>query len=99
MEGRTLALAQKHNQRHDEDQTEHRSAGQHEKVSIDIAHSLGIVDLTPVVRPVSTVTETEAQRRDLKRRYKKVFGYKPTEQDLVVLRRLVEAAEADRKLQ
>jgi len=44
------------------------------------------------------MSETEAQRRDLKRRYKAIFGYKPVEQDLTQLCQAVETAEADRAL-
>lgn len=84
----------RHDQQHEDEES---AAPRSRKLDLTVPPSYGIMDLTPVGRPVSTLSETETQRRELKRRYKVLFGYKTTEQDLVKLRQAVEAAEAVRK--
>ena len=86
----------RHNQQREEEES---SAPRSRKLDLVAPPSYGIMDLTPVGRPDPILSETEAQRRDLKRRYKALFGYKTTEQDLVKLRQTVEAAEATKSRQ
>lgn len=43
--------------------------------------------------PIQIITLEEQERRDLQRRFKKIFGYKPITKDLEELRHVVAAAE------
>ena len=54
-----------------------------------------VVKADEAAKPVPKVElpQHEIERRELQRRYKKLFGFKPTERDLETLRRLVETAE------
>lgn len=58
-----------------------------------VAHQFVLVEGEEKPQPVSLITAEEQERRDLKARFKRVHGYKPTGKDLVELRRLVEQAE------
>ena len=57
-----------------------------------------LAEEAPLVPPAPLISEVEQTKRDLQRRFKKLFGYKPTGVDPDELLRAVEAAEHTRAL-
>jgi hypothetical protein len=80
-------MAKKKNNRFDD---EYDLAYQ-QHVVIPDQHFTVVIPATPL--PTREISEYEAQRRALCKRYKAVFGFKPVEKNLDVLRQLVEDAE------
>ncbi|KKN14801.1 hypothetical protein LCGC14_0992510 [marine sediment metagenome] len=56
-------------------------------------HKFVLVEGEEKPQPVSPITAEEQERRNLQRRFKRIFGYKPTTKDVAALRSSVETAE------
>jgi hypothetical protein len=81
------------------DPRDYEAAPAPEPVDVDsVAHQFVLVEGEEKPQPVSLITPEEQKRRDLKARFKKIYGYKPVVKDLDELRRMVETAEHQQQL-
>jgi hypothetical protein len=58
-----------------------------------VAHQFILAENEEKPKPIVELPAEEQERRELKRRFKKLRGYKPVEKDLTMLRAMVEDAE------
>lgn len=58
-----------------------------------VAHQFILAEGEEKPKPVMELSTEEQERRELKRRFKKIRGYKPVEKDLAMLRAMVESVE------
>lgn len=62
-----------------------------------VAHQFILTEDEEKPKPVIELSAEEQERRELKRRFKKLRGYKPVEKDLAMLRAMVADAERQAK--
>jgi len=61
-------------------------------------HNFVLVEEEEKPQPVVLISAEEQERRELRSRYKKIFGFKPVIKDTAELRAIVEDAEHQRAL-
>lgn len=78
---------------------DYEAAEANESVDVDsVAHHFVLVDGEEKPQPVNEISAEEQERRELKARFKKLHGYKPTTKDLKELHRMVAEAEQRHQL-